>query len=224
MEQTHNGINYKFFWGGVFSNWYPSQFEKTGITYNCAEQFMMHQKALLFKDYESATKIMKEKSPRVQKQYGREVKNFDKVLWESVCYDIVKDGLREKFLQNPELKDYLLKYKDYQIVEASPEDRIWGIGYKDVDAINNIDDWGTNFLGKILTELAQEIFKNNSTLPTKWSRTKEIETWIGDLSKGEGGRARLIVTHYCGDNNKELIGQLKSLIYGLENGFDSFGC
>jgi ribA/ribD-fused uncharacterized protein len=68
----------------------------------------------------------------------------------------VKKGLREKFSQNKDLKNFLLSYREFIIVEASPYDRIWGIGYDDRSAINNIKDWGENLLGRILNELVNE--------------------------------------------------------------------
>jgi hypothetical protein len=157
MGQTFNGVKYTFFWGGIFSNWYPSNFEVDAINYNCGEQYMMYQKATTFGDDESAKLILSEKSPRNQKALGRKVKNFDVSIWDSVKYDLVKTGLREKFKQNQDMKEYLLKYCGYQIVEASHEDRIWGIGYAEDDAIVNIDNWGENLLGKILTELSEEL-------------------------------------------------------------------
>lgn len=157
MKQTYKGIEYMFFWGGIFSNWYVSDFTVNGTTYNCGEQYMMHQKALLFNDLETADKIMEECAPPEQKSLGRQVKSFSALAWEKVKYDLVKNGLREKFTQSERAKTYLLKHKHCQIVEASPKDRIWGIGYDSENAINNIDDWGENLLGKILTELAQEI-------------------------------------------------------------------
>lgn len=65
----------------------------------------------------------------------------------------------------------------------------------------------------------------SSSIPTQWAKIEEIETWVGGKTyEGKGGRARLIVTHYCGDNKEELIGQLETLIYGLKNGFDEFAC
>jgi len=157
MRQEYNGVNYMFFWSGIFSNWYVSDFIVNGITYNCGEQYMMHQKALTFNDKKTAKEIMEELMPNLQKQLGRKVKNYNDSVWNRVRYDVVKKGLREKFKQNENSKAYLLKYKDYQIVEASPYDRIWGIGYYEQDAIKNFDNWGENLLGKMLTELAQEI-------------------------------------------------------------------
>ena len=157
MGQTFKGIKYMFFWGGIFSNWYESHFEINGVEYNCGEQYMMHQKAETFNDKDMSEKILQTYSPRIQKQLGRQVKNFNPKKWDLIKYDLVKNGLMEKFNQNPELKTYLLSYKDFQIVEASPEDRIWGIGFYDNEAVKNIENWGENLLGKILTELCSEL-------------------------------------------------------------------
>ena len=157
MVQELNGIKYKFFWGGVFSNWAPSPFILNDIHYNCGEQYMMYQKAMFFNDIESAEKILQTDSPREQKALGRKVKNFDSNKWDLVKYDVMKIGLAEKFKQNPILKSYLLNFKGFVLVEASPEDRIWGIGYAEDKAIENIDQWGENLLGKILTELSVEL-------------------------------------------------------------------
>lgn len=148
---------YKFFWGGPFSNWCRSEFTINNVTYNCGEQYMMHQKALLFNDNDIANKIMSAKYPKEQKKLGRLVKNYDNDTWDKNRYDIVKKGLREKFLQNEDLKNELLKYKGWVIVEASPEDSLWGIGFHQSNALENKDKWGLNLLGKILTELTNEI-------------------------------------------------------------------
>ena len=48
--------NFIFFYGGIYSQWYPSNFVIDGVEYNCAEQYMMHQKALLFSDEKIANK------------------------------------------------------------------------------------------------------------------------------------------------------------------------
>jgi ribA/ribD-fused uncharacterized protein len=156
MEQEFKGIKYMFFWNGIFSNWYESYFDINGIRYNCGEQYMMHQKAITFNDQETANKILRSSSPSKQKKLGREVSNFNPKQWDLVKYELVKTGLREKFNQNPKLKTFLLKYKDFQIVESSPEDRIWGIGFYGDEAIENIQNWGENLLGKVLTDLAIE--------------------------------------------------------------------
>ncbi len=65
--------------------------------------------------------------------------------------------------------------------------------------------------------------------PTKWFKTFQISTWLGDdiatasnVDKLRGGHGKLIVMHQCGSDKKALIGQLKTMISGLEDGFDSF--
>jgi ribA/ribD-fused uncharacterized protein len=151
---------YKFFWGGIFSNWYTGYNEMfcvDNVTFISGEQYMMFKKAMFFEDVDVATEILLETDPRKQKALGRTVKNFVPEKWSEVCYEIVKKGIREKFAQNPRLLKYLLEYKGYEIVEASPEDRIWGIGFDEEHAMKNIDNWGTNYLGKILTELSNEL-------------------------------------------------------------------
>jgi len=157
MVKEHEGVKYLFFWGGWFSNWAPTEFTVNGVKYNCGEQYMMAEKARVFEDYDIMNQIFNETSPMTQKALGRKVKNFDPQKWGVVKYDIVKKGLREKFIQHPESKQYLLEHNDCVIVEASTEDRIWGIGYHESNALENIENWGENLLGKIITELTKEI-------------------------------------------------------------------
>lgn len=47
-----------------FSQWYRADFTVDGATFNCAEQFMMHGKARLFDDAETAAKILAADHPR----------------------------------------------------------------------------------------------------------------------------------------------------------------
>lgn len=148
---------YFFFYDGCLSNWYMESFIVDGIKYNCGEQYLMYQKAITFNDNETAGRILKERYPANQKNLGREVKNFIPEIWDNVKYNLLKEGLRLKFLQNEYLKEYLLKHKGFILVEASPTDRIWGIGFEWTNALENIDNWGENLLGKILTELSNEI-------------------------------------------------------------------
>lgn len=148
---------YYFFWKNKLSNWTPSIFVVNNITYNCGEQYMMHQKALYFNDIEIANQIMNETDPRTIKDLGRKVRNYVDSEWNAVRYDIVKAGLYQRFNQNQQLKNFLVSKKDYILVEASPFDKIWGIGYDEEHALDNIDNWGQNLLGKILTELANEL-------------------------------------------------------------------
>ena len=140
---------YVFFWNGPFSQWYPANFTIDDVEYNCAEQYMMAQKALLFNDSESHKMIMESIWPDEQKEYGRNVKGFDKDKWETVCRQIVFDGNMAKFSQNPKLLEELMYTDSLEIVEASPYDKIWGIGLHETDpkALDKSQWEGTNWLG-----------------------------------------------------------------------------
>lgn len=143
-----------FFWNGPFSQWYPSKFVLEGMTYNCAEQAMMAAKAALFDDNESLTKILDTNNPREQKKIGRLVKNFNSEDWNLVCRDFVYDANYAKFTQNPNLLDLLMNQPDDCLfVEASPYDKVWGIGLgEDNPDHKDVTKWrGTNWLGQVLT-------------------------------------------------------------------------
>jgi len=148
-----------FFWGGTYSQWCPSTFEIVGVKYNCCEQYMMAQKALLFNDIESHKMIMYATSPRDQKAFGRRVKGFDKDKWEAVCREIVYDANYAKFTQNPAMMAELLATGDREIVEASPEDKIWGIGLHENDArVHDKSQWqGTNWLGEAIMQVREKL-------------------------------------------------------------------
>lgn len=153
---------YIFFWDGIYSQWRIAPMIIDGVQYNCCEQYMMHQKALLFEDYDTARQILRTEIPREQKELGRKVKGFDKDKWDSVCMGIVYKGNYAKFTQNEILKGELIATGDRILVEASPYDKIWGIGMGEDD--ENIEDpskWkGLNLLGWTITLVRQEIVNN----------------------------------------------------------------
>ncbi|MCP1135671.1 NADAR family protein [Paenibacillus polysaccharolyticus] len=152
---------FTFFWqtASPFSQWFKADFTVNGVQYTSAEQYMMHQKALLFGDQQIADKIMKTRSASVQKKLGRQVTGFDQTIWESECQRIVYKGNQAKFTQNEDLLAALLATQGTTLVEASPDDRIWGVGLAEEDPrIRNRKTWrGTNWLGEILTRLREEI-------------------------------------------------------------------
>lgn len=137
---------------GVFGQWTHSVFVVDGVTYGCAEQFMMAEKARLFRDESTRAKILASSSPREHKALGRAVANFDSAAWEAACLDIVVRGNLAKFGQDPKLRAALLATGDKLLVEASPLDRIWGVGLRaDDPAIHDRASWrGDNLLGEAL--------------------------------------------------------------------------
>lgn len=148
-----------------FSQWYRCAFTVDDHTFNCAEQFMMHGKAVLFGDAEIAAEILAADHPRTHKALGRKVKSFDVGIWERERMTIVKAGNRAKFTQNPELLDKLLATMGTTLVEASPYDKIWGIGLGEKDPrAQDPKQWkGRNLLGYVLTELRDELLGERTT-------------------------------------------------------------
>lgn len=119
---------------------------------------MMAKKALLFNDMEQYQNILSTQSPAEAKKFGRKVKNYDDKEWGRNGFAFVVEGNKHKFSQNLELKSFLLNTGDNIIVEASPFDKIWGIGTKahETDPLK----WkGQNLLGFALMEV-RDLLKN----------------------------------------------------------------
>jgi ribA/ribD-fused uncharacterized protein len=146
--------DFVFFWGSSspFSNWHPAEFIVDGVKYNCSEQYMMVQKAIMFKDDETAVKVMETTNPREQKALGRQVRGFNAERWLSEALEIVTEGLVFKFGSSQLLYEALMATGDKIIVEASPIDKIWGIGLSASDprAWDQSTWEGTNLLGQAL--------------------------------------------------------------------------
>ncbi|AKM45391.1 GTP cyclohydrolase [Burkholderia contaminans] len=136
----------------VFSNWHPCHFTFHDVTFNCGEQFMMYCKAMLFDDYATAESILASTSPREQKRLGRAVRGFDEARWLQVRESIMFVGCRERFRQSETFAAALRATGSTMLVEASPYDRIWGVGIGECDPrIGDPSAWqGLNLLGKAL--------------------------------------------------------------------------
>lgn len=158
---TDTRDGFTFFWrpDSPFSQWHPATFVVDGLTFTCAEQFMMHGKATLFGDAEVAAQILAATDPRQHKALGRKVRPFDEHVWRARREDIVYRGSLARFAQNPALRDALLATAGTELVEASPTDRIWGIGMSSSNpAATDRTRWrGQNLLGQILTRVRGEL-------------------------------------------------------------------
>ena len=143
---------FTFFWGGPFSQWFKAAFTIDDQVYNCAEQYMMAEKAQLFSDHETRALILKAKAADVQKRLGRQVKGFKASLWDEKARNIVYVGNRAKFTSHPNLLQILFNTEGTSLVEASPNDVIWGIGLAaDAEDAQDRSKWhGTNWLGETL--------------------------------------------------------------------------
>jgi len=148
---------FALFWGSPLSNWHKCKFEVDGRQFTSSEQYMMYAKAMIFNDIVTAQKILATNDPKKQKALGREVKNFNEGIWDQYKAQIVLEGILEKFTQNVDLQEILLATGDLEIVEASPYDRIWGIGLAaDHPDATNPKKWqGQNLLGLILKDVRE---------------------------------------------------------------------
>jgi ribA/ribD-fused uncharacterized protein len=162
------------FWGGPPSQWYldapfRQRFVSDGsiFAFNCAEQYMMAAKALLFGDKQVFDAIMVAEAAKTQKDLGRQVKGLhtarwtdaDKDLWEKAAPDVLVRGNLAKFSQNPDILEWLLSTGGKQLVEGSPTDRIYGVGMRyDDPRIQDPTNWqGLNLLGRALETVRERL-------------------------------------------------------------------
>jgi ribA/ribD-fused uncharacterized protein len=161
---------YLLFWGHqpnadgsvgktCFSQWFEAGFEVDGQRYPTAEHFMMAEKARLFGDEGARRRILASRTPAEAKKLGRTVQAFDDATWERARFETVVQANEAKFSQNLALRDYLLATHDRVLVEASPVDRIWGIGLAANDAAAaDPRRWrGLNLLGFALMEVRSRL-------------------------------------------------------------------
>ncbi|GII31088.1 hypothetical protein Pmi06nite_45300 [Planotetraspora mira] len=164
-EQAGERLRYVFFWGhqpapdgsagaGCLSQWWPVEFTEDGHVFRSAEHYMMAHKAWLFGDEETATAILAADHPAEAQKLGRRVRGFDDATWTAHRFAIVTRGNVAKFGQHPELGAFLLGTRARVLVEASPRDRIWGIGLGAADELAaSPATWrGLNLLGFALMD------------------------------------------------------------------------
>ena len=155
----------------IFYTEWPSNFWKTTFeweafgekhTFFCTEQAFMWAKAMYFNDFGIASKILlEEESPMACKVLGRRVARYDDKMWSKARCSFMHDANYAKYTQDLVLKAKLLdpKFNGRAFVEASPTDCIWGIGLSQDDKnADNEKKWrGQNLLGKVITQVRQEI-------------------------------------------------------------------
>ncbi|WP_043733904.1 NADAR family protein [Streptomyces zinciresistens] len=164
------GVKYLHFWGhrpladgrlgaSCLSQWWPSPFTVDSVAYATAEHWMMAEKARLFGDAEGERRVLAAEHPSRAKKAGRLVRGFDDAVWERERFRIVVEGSVHKFSADPELADFLLRTGDRVLVEASPVDRVWGIGLAagDDGAGDPLRWRGPNLLGFALMEARERL-------------------------------------------------------------------
>ncbi|SDP89555.1 hypothetical protein SAMN04487905_11231 [Actinopolyspora xinjiangensis] len=172
VERMRLGVRTKFvfFWGhrperdgspgrGCLSQWWPAPFIAHDRVFATAEHYMMWRKARLFGDEEMAEQILAAEHPHRAKTLGREVRGFDQRQWERERFAAVVTGNVAKFAQHEEPRRFLRDTGDRVLVEASPRDKVWGIGLAaDDPAADDPERWpGLNLLGFALMEVRETL-------------------------------------------------------------------
>ncbi|MCN9242767.1 NADAR family protein [Streptomyces sp. RY43-2] len=168
--QAGAALKYLYFWGhrppadgrigkSCLSQWWPSPFTVDGVEYATAEHWMMASKARLFADAEAERAAVRAPNPALAKKAGRLVRGFDDAVWERERFAIVVEGSVHKFAAHPALREFLLTTGDRVLVEASPVDRVWGIGLAaDDERTADPERWrGLNLLGFALMEARERL-------------------------------------------------------------------
>lgn len=153
--------DFVFFWNeeDIYSNFYPSNFIYQEKVFSSSEQAFMYLKAKAFEDFNIAEQILNTKEPMLCKGLGRSIKNYNEYTWSKIREEKMFEVCYAKFSQNESLKQKLLLTKDKILVEASPYDKIWGVGLSEDNPKILLDsNWeGLNLLGKVLMKVRSSL-------------------------------------------------------------------
>lgn len=169
-EAAGDLVDFLFFWGhkprpdgaagpGCLSQWWPASFTAGGVTYPTAEHWMMAAKARLFGDEQGLAAVLSAATPKEAKAAGRAVRGYDDDTWAAERFGLVVQGNLAKFGQHPDLAAFLAGTGQKVLVEASPRDRLWGIGMggSSPDATRPSRWRGTNLLGFALMNVRDRL-------------------------------------------------------------------
>jgi len=146
---------------GHLQQWYPSSFTDPTyphVRFQTAEHYIMYRKAVAMDDAETANRIATTAAtPAEARRMGREVRGFKPDVWRGMVEKVAEEGNWLKFSQVEECREALLGTGDKVLAEASPEDRIWGIGFRGDEAEGKEAEWGRNLLGKALMKVRDRL-------------------------------------------------------------------
>jgi ribA/ribD-fused uncharacterized protein len=168
MQVEKNGMI--LFWqnDSIYSNWYEDDDLKIrtadGLEYDHSEGLFIALKAKTFGTGPEILREISKMSPYHAKRFGRAgIPNFDEKVWEQKRYWCMIEAVQAKFEQCQRLKDALIATYPNEIVEASPVDKVWGIGLAPDDerALNRKNWRGLNLLGKALMHIRHQFWIND---------------------------------------------------------------
>lgn len=139
---------------GDFSNFADFPIRLEGDVWPTSEHYFQAHK---FHDQAYRRRIRTANSPGLAARLGRDRKQRLRRDWESVKVEVMRKAVRAKFRQHHDLRELLLSTGDAKIVEHTADDYYWGDGG---------DGSGKNMLGRILTQVREELRGDASLGPT----------------------------------------------------------
>ena len=160
VDQNEMGDCFFYTKKSPFSNFHGFEFDHDDVRLPTSEHHLMYQKAKLMNDAETANKIMLAKTPLAAKRLGRKVTPWNQARWEANCDLIMEDILVSKFTASEEMIAAILDVSG-KFYEASPRDKIWGIGISVDAALRGEPHRGENKLGKALDRARERVHRHN---------------------------------------------------------------
>lgn len=154
----------------IYSNWHPATFvDEDGRRFANSEQFMMWAKALVMGDIMMSETMLTVSNPKELKALGRDVRPYIEARWVEHRLAVMVHACYLKFSQNATMKADLLATGERLLVEASPDDRIWGIGLEESDPrCLDKEQWqGLNLLGAALM-IVRVLLRADMPLPEQY--------------------------------------------------------
>lgn len=136
---------------GWMSNFHYCNITIDGEVWKTVEHYYQAMKVYTW-DPRLWDKIKNCSSPVEAKKLGRTM-GPDMTSWNSTRVEVMRNALREKFTQRPELRAKLLATGDSLIEEDAPWDSFWGTGK---------DGKGKNMMGKLLMQLREQLRKEDA--------------------------------------------------------------
>ena len=143
------------------SNHHPAKMTIDNKQFSCNEQYYFARRAELLGDESVQNKVMETDNPREMLRQGRRARNINNVKnVEALELAIMTRGVKEKFSQNKNLRDFLMATNQNAIGESTKASHYWGTGLAlyDKKAFDR-NLWKFNNLGEILMK-QRDLFNN----------------------------------------------------------------
>ncbi len=132
---------------GYLANYSPHGFWKNGIYYKTAEHYYQSEK---FNDRKIKQRIIDAATPNEAAAIGRDRSLERRSYFRDMKVRIMYQGVLEKFRQNGDIRNKLIRTKDDDIKELTEKESYWGVG-PELDGENNY--------GKILIKVRDAVKK-----------------------------------------------------------------